>query len=179
MSLVFFHPTKNNKGSMASFDLQRARNGEEGWIWASIAKQTEEGSNKKFDFKKRKITKLGFADITKILYGIRTKAKEITLIHSFQDSKTVITWKRVLNEERHFAGYYFNIAGHSIRLTPEELYGTCKMLDTAIPLIVSWEREERSSIFEDRDRAQKKELKEDKDEEVPIGDEDGGNGLID
>ena len=74
MSLVFFHATKNNKGSMASFDLQRAKNGEEGWIWASIAKQTEEGSNKKFDFKKRKITKLGLTDITKILYGIRTKA---------------------------------------------------------------------------------------------------------
>lgn len=160
MSLVFFHPTKNNKGSMASFDLQRAKNGEEGWIWASIAKQTEEGSNKKFDFKKRKITKLGFADITKILYGIRTKAKEITLIHSFQDSKTVITWKRVLNEERHFAGYYFNIAGHSIRLTPEELYGTCKMLDTAIPLVVSWEREERSSVFEDRQQGQEKNREE-------------------
>lgn len=163
MSLVFFHPTKNNKGSMASFDLQRARNGEEGWIWASIAKQTEEGSNKKFDFRNRKITKLGLADITKILYGIKTKSKEITLIHSFQDSKTVITWKRVLDEERHFAGYYFNIAGHSIRLTPEELYGTCKMLDTAIPLIVSWEREERSSVFED----EKKEPMEDKGKEVP------------
>lgn len=173
MSLVFFHPTKNNKGSMASFDLQRARNGEEGRIWANIAKQNEEGSGKKFNFKNRKIIKLGLVDIIKIVYGIKTKAKEITLIHSFQDTKTVITWKRCLDEERHFAGYYFNIAGHSIRFTPEELYGICKMFDTAIPQIVSWEREERSSVFEDIDRAQEKEPKEDKDKEVSIEDEDG------
>ena len=160
MSLVFFHPTKNNRGSMASFDLQRAKNGEEGCIWASIAKQTEEGTKKRFDFKRRKITKLGLADITKILYGVRTKAKEITLVHQFEDNKTVISWKRTLDEERCFAGYYFNIAGHSIRFTPEELYGICKMLDTAIPLVVSWERQERSSVFEDKAKGQEKNLQQ-------------------
>lgn len=158
MSLVYFHPTKSGKGSMASFDLQRAKNGKEGWIWASIAKQNEESSSKKFDFKGRKITKLGLTDITKILYGIKTKAKEITLIHSFQDNKTVITWKRHLDKEKHFAGYYFNIAGHSIRFIPEELYGICKMFDSAIPLIVSWERtEEKSSVFEDKEKEKEEE----------------------
>lgn len=166
MSLVYFHPVKSGKGSMASFDLQRAKNGEEGWIWASIAKQNEESSSKKFDFKGRKITKLGLTDITKILYGIKTKTKEITLIHSFQDNKTVITWKRTLDKEKHFAGYYFNIAGYSIRLTPEELYGTCKMLDAAIPLVVSWEREEgRSSVFEDKKEEREEKPKEDESEE--------------
>ena len=172
MSLVFFHPVKSGKGSMASFDLQRAKNGDEGCIWASVAKQNKGRGEKKFDFKNRKIAKLGFPDITQILYGIRKKAKEISLVHAFGDKKTVISWKRVIDDEKHFAGYYFNVGGYSIRFTPPELLGLCKMLDTAIPLIIAWEREERSSVFEDKKEKEEPEEETEEEEEDKETEED-------